>query len=257
MPLPKSAQEGLCAHEKKRIIFLPIPESCHRRIDALRQVPEGLQNRPEDEAQYVFQINPDIPVPVEIPEDETGKKIILENLSMEMILAGMLKVIEDGEERQEWIEYYCRFVLFLRPDIMAEIKKIRDSGLEDESYKKAVTLLREGKAEEGLDVIRYFIERHPMVWNGWFLLGWALRLLGRWADGEAAFRKTIELGGGGSDTRNELAICLMENRDITGAKRELETALKLDPENEKIISNLQVVEKIILERTHTEAHINS
>jgi Flp pilus assembly protein TadD len=79
------------------------------------------------------------------------------------------------------------------------------------------------------------------VWNGWFVLGWALRLLDRWADGEAAFKKTIELGGDNSDTRNELAICLMEMGDIAAAGRELEAALKKEPENTKIISNLGVL----------------
>jgi Flp pilus assembly protein TadD len=85
------------------------------------------------------------------------------------------------------------------------------------------------------------MERRPLVWNGWFILGWALRLLGRWSDGAAAFRKAIDLGGGNSDTRNELAICLMETGDIPGARRELEAALTEDPENVKIISNLGVL----------------
>jgi Flp pilus assembly protein TadD len=176
---------------------------------------------------------------------------------MEMILTGRLKAIEEGEAKQEWIDYYCQFVIFLRPEIMTEIKKYRDSAFfDDENYKKAYKLLGEGRAEEGLGVIRNFLEQHPLVSGGWFILGWALRLLSRWSDGEAAFRKAIELGGDNSDTRNELAICLMEKGDIEGARQELETALKIDPENEKIISNLQVVDDVIRKESHAEAQRN-
>jgi Flp pilus assembly protein TadD len=161
-----------------------------------------------------------------------------------MILCGMLRVIEEGQVEQRWIDYYCNFILFLRPDILTKLKEIKDSGLNDEDYKKANNLVREGRAQEALTFIRSFIERFPLEWNGWFILGWALRLLARWKDAEAAFRKAIELGGansGVSEARNELAICLMESGDIKGAQYELEAALKEDPENVKIISNLGVL----------------
>jgi tetratricopeptide (TPR) repeat protein len=118
------------------------------------------------------------------------------------------------------------------------VKEIEASCLDDETFGTACELITQGHEEEGLSPIKNFIERHPGVWNGWFMLGWALRRLKRWEDGAAAFRKAIDLGGGGSDTRNELAICLMKTGDTTGARRELETALRQDSENIKIISNL-------------------
>ena len=209
-----------------RVIFLPVPESLH----------EQLKNTEDDFSD--FTIDPNIPIPVEINED--SKTDIVENLSIETILSGMLRVIEAAEVRQDWIDYYSGFVLYLRPDILTKLKEIRNNDLADESYIKAHKLVQAGKAEEGLTHIRAFLELHPLAYNGWFILGWALRLLRRWEDGEAALRKAIELGGGG-DTRNELAICLMEMGDNTGARRELETALKEDPQNIKIISNLGVL----------------
>ena len=121
------------------------------------------------------------------------------------------------------------------------LKNITDNGLDDESFTEANKFIREGKAQEALTSIHDFLERRPLVSNGWFVLGWALRLLCRWADGEAAFRKAIELGADSGDARNELAICLMERGDYSGARRELQTALKEDPENIKIISNLGVL----------------
>jgi tetratricopeptide (TPR) repeat protein len=124
---------------------------------------------------------------------------------------------------------------------LAIIKEIDKGGLEDESFSEACALVRQGREQEGLLRIRDFLERYPTVWNGWFVLGWALRRLERWADGAAAFQKALELGGGNSDTRNELAICLIESGDLAAARRELEAALREDPENVKIISNLGVV----------------
>jgi Flp pilus assembly protein TadD len=338
------------AHPK--IIFLSVPESLRGHVDGS------------------FSINPDIPIPVEIPEGGDAKDFNLEELSWEMIVAGMLAVIADGS-REEWTDYYRHFVLAVRPSIMNEfteaailkarngdfdlaleilnalrglfpsspvvllnralvmeerasmlerrggisppelatvleeaetayiealdldppfpdipfnagffylgrkdfrhakecfslflsiaeedvstgnqekmeraqtiIKDIDKNGLEDENFADAYKFIQQGNEEEGMKSIHEFIEQHPSVWNGWFVLGWALRRLGRWEDGSAAFGKAIELGGGNSDTRNELAICLMELGNLQAARRELETALYDDPENVTIISNLGVL----------------
>ena len=121
------------------------------------------------------------------------------------------------------------------------VKNIIENGLEDEDLNTAYQLVCRGKEEAGMFRIREFIEKYPSVWNGWFILGWALRRLGRWKDGASAFSKAVELDGSVSDVRNELAICLMECGDLKGARLELETALRLDPENIKIISNLGVL----------------
>jgi Flp pilus assembly protein TadD len=127
----------------------------------------------------------------------------------------------------------------------AVLKEIEENHLEDDDYREACLLVRGGREEEALPGIRGFLERYPSVWNAWFLLGWALRKLSRWEDGAAALGKALELGSGAGeslrDIHNELAICLMESGDHEGARRELETALREDPENIKIISNLGVL----------------
>jgi tetratricopeptide (TPR) repeat protein len=120
----------------------------------------------------------------------------------------------------------------------AMVKDIRARGLDDESFGGALELIRSDEDEKALAKIRDFIERRPRVWNGWFVLGWALRKLGRWEDGLESFRKAAELGGANTDTRNETAICLMELGDFGAARKELTAALGNDPENVKIISNL-------------------
>jgi len=213
-----------------RIVFIPISENLKQCfIDDIQQ-----NNRN-------FSISQDIPIPIEICNEEEG-------ININMAVLGMLRVIEAGfnqdlwigiDFQPEWINYYSEFVLALRPDI---IHKLAETALyEDKNYQKANMLVKNGKAEEALGIIRTLLNKYPLAWNGWFLLGWALRLLGRWGDAVLAFRKAKEIGGSGSDTFNELAISLMECGDYPGAKKELETALVNDPENIKIISNLGVL----------------
>jgi Tfp pilus assembly protein PilF len=121
---------------------------------------------------------------------------------------------------------------------LSQARLIEQRQLDDEHFYRAYRLVSSGKEEAGMNELRVFLERRPDVWNGWFLLGWALRRLGRWEDGAAAFRKAMELGGVSCESRNELAICLIEMGEWAAARRELEAALAEAPENVKIISNL-------------------
>ncbi|MDR2633134.1 MAG: tetratricopeptide repeat protein [Treponema sp.] len=121
------------------------------------------------------------------------------------------------------------------------LEAMQSQSLDDALFQEAYTYIREDKPAQGLVQIGKFLEQHPQVWHGWFLLGWALRKLGRWHDGIGAFRKALDLGGDTGDTRNELALCLMESGDWAGARKELEAALWEEPENIKIVSNLGVL----------------
>jgi Flp pilus assembly protein TadD len=121
------------------------------------------------------------------------------------------------------------------------VKEIDAQGLADDLFRSAWDRIRMGHEEEGAGLARRLLADHPGAWQAWFLLGWASRRLGRWAEGREAFEKAVELGGGGSDTLNELAICQMELGDLDGAGRTLRRALAADPENTKVISNLGVV----------------
>ena len=140
-------------------------------------------------------------------------------------------------------EYFSEYILVSEDPVKKEkaekiIRDIESQGLDDYNYIQSLELIRQGKEEKALPLIRDFIEEHPKAWNAWFVLGWALRKLGRWKDALESFRKALDLGGTTLDTRNETAICLMELGDFSGAGKELETALREEPENLKIISNL-------------------
>ena len=125
--------------------------------------------------------------------------------------------------------------------------------IDDKNFQKAIKLIDEEKIEEALKLIQKFLEDNPKRWNGWFLLGWALRKAKRWTDGVAAFKKCIELykqtstscpfslTNEYSEMCNEQAICLMESGNIKEAEEVLKEALTLDCENVKLISNLGIV----------------
>ena len=134
---------------------------------------------------------------------------------------------------------------------------INSQGLDDPGIREAHDCISRGNDEAGLAKIREFIERHPKVWNGWFILGWALRKLNRYENSLEAFGKAHELGGLTSDIRNEMAICLMELGDHKGARKELELALREDTENTKIISNLGVLAMKAGNREEADAYFRT
>ena len=121
------------------------------------------------------------------------------------------------------------------------LEEIRRDGLDDENFLEACSLIRGGTEEEGILKARDFLERRPASAKGWFVLGWGLRRLSRWEDGAACFEKAVALGLDNADTKNELALCLIETGRYNEARKELENALRQDPYSVKIISNLGVL----------------
>jgi len=118
------------------------------------------------------------------------------------------------------------------------LRKLGEQGYLDNLFKEAFDFIKLGEEEKGLAKAREFIGRHPKVWNGWFLVGWANRRLGRWEEGREAFEKALALGAEGADALNELSICLLELGRLVEARKALERALSIEPENVKVIVNL-------------------
>lgn len=129
------------------------------------------------------------------------------------------------------------------------VEEISKTNLDDELFKSAFDCISAGEEEKGLEYIHRFLEKNPKVWNAWFMLGWALRRLGRWQDAKAAFEQSISCGGENADIYNELSICLSELDDYSAAEKSLRHALKLEPENTKIMSNMGF---LVLKKGNTE-----
>lgn len=120
------------------------------------------------------------------------------------------------------------------------LDNIKNQNMDDVRFKSAYDYISSGQEEKGLEEIRKFIQSNPHVWNAWFMLGWGLRRLERYADAQQAFLEALNSPGGdrNSDTYNELAICFMEQKNFKEAKKCLENALSLEPDSTKIMSNL-------------------
>lgn len=142
-------------------------------------------------------------------------------------LAAYAEATEEGEEKDE-----------------AEriVREIDSQNLLDTMFKEAYDFIRLGRESEGVERAQKFLESYPDVWNGWFLLGWGLRRLGKYEDAAPAFERALETGPRQTDTLNELAICMIELGDLDKARSLLQEALTGEPENAKIVSNLGIVE---------------
>jgi tetratricopeptide (TPR) repeat protein len=157
------------AHPAGRIAFLAVPESVRGRIESMtsHNAAHGHTESHVEEFQTEeshaeeFQILPEIPIPVELPPE--GESFSLEDLSWEMILAGMLKVLGAGEYSggdwpegfgPAWLDYYRHFVLALRPDILPELSEA------------AILKAKNGDHDLSLEIfaaLRGLFPRSPMV----------------------------------------------------------------------------------------------
>ena len=93
-------------------------------------------------------------------------------------------------------------------------------------------------ANKALEVIEKFISKNPRIWHGYFIKGWALRKLKRYAEAEEALLKCISCGESNADIYNELSICALEKGNRELAKSYLDAAVDLDGENLTLASNL-------------------
>lgn len=126
------------------------------------------------------------------------------------------------------------------------IKSIAEQSLDDDLFAEAYSLINSGREERAAEKVKAFLRKKPKVWNGWFLLGWSLRLCSRWEDSKAAFLKALELLECTENPEtpsfcsilNELAICNIELGLFDEAEKRLIKALEYEPENIKTISNL-------------------
>ncbi|HAK45303.1 MAG TPA: hypothetical protein DCO79_05220 [Spirochaeta sp.] len=123
-------------------------------------------------------------------------------------------------------------------DILEQIGKKKST---DDLFFTAYDAIRMGKEEEAIGIIKKYLKKEPGIWNAWFLLGWACRRREKYTEGADAFKKALELGSDQLDLYNELAICLMELNKLEESREYLLIALKAEPENIKILSNLGIV----------------
>lgn len=98
-----------------------------------------------------------------------------------------------------------------------------------------IQLCNEDKAIELLDT---YLEKNHDIWNAHFLKGWALRRKLKFEEAKESFLECIKLGESNSEIYNELSICALEEGHKELSIFYLDSALDLEPENLKILTNL-------------------
>jgi tetratricopeptide (TPR) repeat protein len=134
-----------------------------------------------------------------------------------------LEIAGDGEKKEH--------VKHLLHDIDSKLNN-------DRALMQAYDEIQMNNEQKALSLLETYLAENEKVWNGWFLKGWALRRLGKFAEAEQAFLKCLSLGESNSDIYNELSICSLEGGKPELAKNYLDTAVDLDNENLTLLSNL-------------------
>ena len=91
----------------------------------------------------------------------------------------------------------CRFTSGMAPTPSAGkrpagiLRRMSEDGLEEENFRRAYELVRDGSEREGLHKIETFLASHPDVWQAHFVRGWALRRTGSYAEAKRAFETVL------------------------------------------------------------------
>jgi tetratricopeptide (TPR) repeat protein len=152
-------------------------------------------------------------------------------------------------EQENYEKALTHFEIYLREEEdtnkKADIEKIVATltgyTTQDKLFKEAFDYISLGKEKAGIEKVTELLKKNPDFWNAWFLLGWGLRKLGRYAEAKEAFLKALSLGPKKPDLLNELAIVHMELGELSESYGRLIEANKIEPENTKILSNLGIV----------------
>ncbi len=118
-------------------------------------------------------------------------------------------------------------------------------------------LLVRGQVERSLEVLGPAIDRFPRDAALRNSLGNAYAAAGRVEEARVAYRRSCEHDAELAEPHNGLAALLLSQGDLTGAREELQQAIRLDPDNVQAHQNLEVLQRRLreLERTERDGRI--
>ena len=124
-----------------------------------------------------------------------------------------------------------------RTDIMENLAKIDHKV----RYEHAYNLVFQGKAEEGLQDLLDLESQYPDWWNILFIISLAYKSLGDLGQAKAYLEKILITRPTQVDTLVEMALCLAQEANMTGAIDYLTRAAKLKKDDPEILCNLGMV----------------
>lgn len=121
-----------------------------------------------------------------------------------------------------------------RTDIMENLAKIDHKV----RYEHAYNLVFQGKAEEGLQDLLDLENQYPDWWNLLFIISLAYKSLGDLGQAKSYLEKILITRPTQVDTLVEMALCLAQEANMTGAIDYLTRAAKLKKDDPEILCNL-------------------
>lgn len=233
------ALEGFFPHDAGTLLNLAILMEERAAHIGLDHTQRGIQYILEAEQRYTVLAQSDTPLPSALLN---GGFFFARQKKFAQAENFLERYIQTNESKKEQMNGR-------KEKATALLNEIRRQGLSDQHFANARNYAETGNYEEAAQNIHLFLTEHPQSWNGWFLLGWILRFQKHWDSARASFEQSLVFGkknpetfeSAAVDLYNELAICSMELGMFDTATQYLLEALKKEPENTKIISNLGVV----------------
>ena len=121
-----------------------------------------------------------------------------------------------------------------RADIMENLSKI-DHNVR---YEKAYNLVFQGQAQEALEDLLDLENQYPDWWNLLFIISLAYKSLGDLGQAKSYLEKILITRPTQVDTLVEMALCLAQEANMTGAIDYLTRAAKLKKDDPEILCNL-------------------
>ena len=121
-----------------------------------------------------------------------------------------------------------------RTDIMENLAKLDHKV----RYEHAYNLVFQGKAEEGLQDLLDIESQYPDWWNLLFIISLAYKSLGDLGQAKSYLEKILITRPTQVDTLVEMALCLAQEANMTGAIDYLTKAAKLKKDDPEILCNL-------------------
>lgn len=131
--------------------------------------------------------------------------------------------LEDGETRRS---------------VAAAVDQLKSRMARENLLYKAFDEIMMDKGEAALATIREFLKTDSAAWEGWYIKGWALRVLDRCAEAREALLESVKRNPDIGASYNELALCERRLGNVGLAEEYLELAVDKEEDNEIYLANL-------------------
>ena len=150
------------------------------------------------------------------------------------------------ENYDKAVEYFKEFVRVSKDEErIAEVKKlfmdIENLGIEDEDYDMGVSLIQSEKYTDAVEFLSKYIVKFPRSWSGYYMRAIAERNNTDYKAALEDLHKAAELNIDSSDIYNEMGLNYMNLEDYNKSELYFGKALRYNPDDASIISNLAVM----------------